>query len=189
MKIGYARVSTPDQKLDLQINALKAAGCARIFEDHGISGSDRDRPALSEALNSLQAEDQLVVWKLDRLGRSLSHLIEILEGLSDRGVHFESLTERVDTKSVYGEFTFHMIGALAQMERRLISERTKEGMDAARRKGKRLGRPYALSDEQITEARRRIEIEGQPISRVAGQFSVSHKTLVAAIGRGNKAAA
>lgn len=176
-KIGYARVSTADQCLAMQMDALKAAGCHRIFADHGASGACRHRPKLDRALAVLEPGDQLVVWKLDRLGRSLPHLIETLGGLSERGIHFESLTEKIDTTSIYGEFIFHIIGAMAQMERRLISERTRAGMEAARRRGKKLGRKPSLDEGQIEYARREREDGTQSVRQLADSFNVSEMTV------------
>ncbi|WP_081053215.1 recombinase family protein [Burkholderia territorii] len=141
MKIGYARVSTEEQSLDLQLSALKAANSDRILSDHGVSGSRFDRPGLKEALELAQAGDTLVVWRLDRLGRSLSHLVEVVSDLGKRGIEFVSLTESIDTRSSTGMLMFHMIAALAEFERALISERTRAGMAAARARGAKIGRP------------------------------------------------
>jgi len=143
MKIGYARVSTEDQHLDLQLSALKAHGCDAIFYDHGASGSRFDREGFLEALHTAQSGDTLVVWRLDRLGRSLGHLVKVIGGLEKRGVEFVSLTESIDTKSPTGMLMFHMIAALAEFERSLISERTRAGMAEARKRGAKLGRPRA----------------------------------------------
>ena len=143
MKIGYARVSTEDQHLDLQLSALKAYGCDAIYYDHGASGSRFDREGFLEALHAAQSGDTLVVWRLDRLGRSLGHLVKVISGLEKRGVEFASLTESIDTKSPTGMLMFHMIAALAEFERSLISERTRAGMAEARKRGSKLGRPRA----------------------------------------------
>ncbi|WP_080418378.1 recombinase family protein [Burkholderia ubonensis] len=144
MKIGYARVSTEEQCLDLQLSALKRAGCAAILSDYGVSGSRFDRPGLREALEMAKAGDALVVWRLDRLGRSLSHLVEVVSGLGKQGIEFVSLTESIDTRSPTGMLMFHMIAALAEFERSLISERTRAGMAAARARGAKFGRPRAV---------------------------------------------
>lgn len=180
-KIGYARVSTADQNLDLQIDALRQAGCHKIFSDHGVSGGVRHRPELDRALGSLRAGDQLVVWKLDRLGRSLAHLIEILDALKSRGVHFESLTEKIDTTSIYGEFIFHLIAAMAQMERKIISERTRAGLEAARKRGAKLGRRPSLSARQVQQAKRQREIGTQSVRQIADEFNVSEMTVYRAL--------
>lgn len=140
-KIGYARVSTDDQNLDLQINALDAAGCTRIFTDKGISGAQSERSGLTAARLALEEGDTLVVWRLDRLGRSLIHLIKLLDELGKQGVHFQSLTENLDTTSAGGRLVFHIMAALAEFERALISERTKAGMKAAKARGVHVGRP------------------------------------------------
>jgi DNA invertase Pin-like site-specific DNA recombinase len=140
MKIGYARVSTDEQNTALQHDALTAAGCDRIFTEQA-SGSLANRPALAEALRLLNGGDTLVVWRLDRLGRSLSHLITLTLNLEARGVSFQSLSEAIDTRTACGRLMFHIMGALAEFERSLISERTKAGLAAARARGAVLGRP------------------------------------------------
>ena len=145
MKIGYARVSTEEQSLDLQLLALQAAGCDMILSDHGACGSRFDRPGLHEALSVVQAGDTLIVWRLDRLGRSLGHLVEMVGGLGKRNVEFVSLTESIDTRSPTGMLMFHLIAALAEFERSLISERTRAGMVAARVRGAKIGRPRSAA--------------------------------------------
>ncbi|MGI0041000.1 MAG: recombinase family protein, partial [Nitrosopumilaceae archaeon] len=152
MKIGYARVSTDNQSLNLQIDALKEEGCIKTFKDEGISGALISRPGLKEALNSLKEGDTLVVWRLDRLGRSLQHLIEIVSSLGNKNINFKSLNESIDTTTSGGELLFHIMGALAQFERKLISERTKAGLEATKKRGKKLGRPFNLTKEQINHA-------------------------------------
>lgn len=149
MKIGYMRVSTDKQTTDLQKDALERAGCDRIHEDVGQSGMKRDRKGLEACLRGLQTGDTLVVWKLDRLGRSLSHLMSVVADLKKSGVFFESLTEKIDTNSPSGELLFHVMGALAQFERALIRERVMAGLQAAKDKGKKLGRPVSISSEAI----------------------------------------
>ncbi|GAB5469826.1 MAG: recombinase family protein [Rhodospirillales bacterium] len=176
-KIGYARVSTDDQCLDLQVDALRAAGCGRIFSDRGISGGVRERPELARALTLLQGGDVLVVWKLDRLGRSVAHLIEILEELSIRGVHFESLTEKLDTTTAFGEFAFHTMAGLAQMERKMIGERTKAGLAAARRRGVVLGRRPALEPDQVHTVQRQMKSGGASAETLAARYGVSIMTI------------
>ena len=140
MKIGYARVSTDEQNLDLQRHALEAAGCEFVFEDR-VSGAAHERPGLATALARVQPGDALVVWKLDRLGRSLVHLIHVIDGLGKVGAGFVSLSESIDTGTAGGRLVFHMMGALAEFERSLISERTSAGMKAAKRRGRHVGRP------------------------------------------------
>lgn len=177
MKIGYARVSTEEQNLDLQRQALEAAGCAEILEDHGLSGAATSRPALSSALAALRTGDVLVVWKLDRLGRSLPHLIEVITALRESGIGFCSLQEQIDTTSAGGRFYLHILAALAEFERELISERTRAGMQAARRRGVSLGRPLKLTADDIAEARALIEAKEMKQCAVAAMLGVSPKTL------------
>src|SRR3954468_3556680 len=146
MLIGYARISTQDQNLDLQRDALQKAGCEQIFTDR-VSGTKASRPGLSEALSHLRAGDTLVVWRLDRLGRSLRHLIDTVTGLQERRIGFKSLQESIDTTSG-GRLVFNIFGSLAEFEREIIKERTKAGLQAARSRGKLGGRPKALSESK-----------------------------------------
>ena len=144
MLLGYARVSTLDQTLALQQDGLTAAGCEQLYTDT-VSGSVTERPGLTQALSHLRAGDTLVVWRLDRLGRSLPHLIETVSALVHRGVGFRSLQEQIDTTTSGGKLVFHVFGALAEFERDLIRERTHAGLAAARARGRLFGRPKALS--------------------------------------------
>jgi len=176
--IGYARVSTFEQHLDLQIAALRAAGCTAIFTDHGISGTKFERPGLSEALEAVAGGGMLVVWRLDRLGRSLLDLINIVNDLGERGVEFHSLTESIDTSSSGGRLTFHIMAAMAEFERAIISERTRAGMDAARAKGRRIGRKPALSAAQKIEARAALERHGGVPDDIAAGFGIHPRTLL-----------
>jgi len=184
MKIGYARVSTDEQNLDLQRSALEAAGCERIFEDQGISGADSARSGLVAALAALGAGDVLVVWKLDRLGRSLGQLIIMIDGIGKAGAGFQSLSENIDTTTAGGRLVFHVMGALAEFERALIGERTKAGMQAAKRRGKSVGRPRKLSAHQISHARALIASGQETRSGIAELFGVDVATLRRAIGKG-----
>ncbi len=177
MIIGYARVSTDDQKLDLQVHALKAAGCERIFTDRGQSGFRFDRDGLENALLLLKPGGTLVVWRLDRLGRSLAGLVGLMERLGAAGIHFRSLNENIDTGSSGGKLMFHMMAALAEFERTLISERTRAGMAAARKRGSRLGRPKTLTDEQVRAARHNIRTQKETPEDIALKFNVSTRTL------------
>lgn len=179
MKIGYARVSTDDQNLSLQLDALDAAGCERIFEDK-VSGASTERAGLTKALAAVGSGDVLTVWRLDRLGRSLPHLIATIAGLQEKGAGFHSLTEAIDTETAGGELVFHMMGALAQFERRLIAERTRSGLVAAKRRGVKLGRKHALTPTQIKSARMLVE-QGQPVWLIADGFNVSRATLYRAL--------
>ena len=177
MIIGYARVSTDEQKLDLQIQALEALGCTKIFKDHGKTGCTFNRIGLDAALASLKPGSTLAVWRLDRLGRSLSGLVGIMEELGRRGIHFRSITENIDTSTSGGKLMFHMMAALAEFERSIISERTKAGMAAAKSRGQQLGRPKALTDEQLSQARHRILYLGFSRTRVAREMNVCPRTL------------
>ena len=147
MLVGYARVSTIDQNLDLQKDALGACGCARIFTDTS-SGAKAARPGLDEALKHCRAGDTLVVWKLDRLGRSLPHLVETVRNLVDQGVGFRSLQEAIDTTTSGGKFVFHVFASLAEFERDIIQERTKAGLSAARARGRKGGRPKGVDERK-----------------------------------------
>jgi len=175
MKYGYARVSTNDQKADLQITALKSAGCEYIFTDTA-SGSSSKRPELTRCLESLRAGDTLVVWKLDRLGRSLSQLVEVLASLQGKGIAFLSLTEAIDTESAAGRLLGHMLAALAEFERTLIVERTQAGLKAAKKRGVKLGRRPSLSDDQRKHARELLD-RGESPATVAKLLNVCRATL------------
>ncbi|ENP2198811.1 recombinase family protein [Salmonella enterica] len=155
-KIGYIRVSTNDQNTDLQRNALISAECEQIFDDK-MSGTKASRPGLKHALKRLQSGDTLVVWKLDRLGRSVKNLVILISELYERGIHFQSLTDSIDTSTPMGRFFFHVMSALAEMERELIVERTKAGLAAARAKGRTGGRPFALKPDQIDQINRLVK--------------------------------
>lgn len=177
MIVGYARVSTEEQKLDLQLQALEAAGCELVFSDHGQSGFHFERDGLETALTRLRAGDTLVVWRLDRLGRSLSALVGLMDQLGRRGISFRSLTENIDTSSSGGRLMFHMMAALAEFERSIISERTRAGMAAARARGKRLGRPRALTLQQLRHAYCSIGCKRLRPGDVAKELNVSPRTL------------
>ncbi|TWG95055.1 DNA invertase Pin-like site-specific DNA recombinase [Mesorhizobium sp. J18] len=159
------------------MKALKNAGCERIYEDYGVSGKSFDRSGLEAALATLHKGDTLVVWRLDRLGRSLTKLVELMDSLGARGIDFHSLSESIDTTSSGGRLVFHMMAALAEFERSLISERTRAGMQAARDKGKHLGRPRSLTEEQIDQAIVAVEVNGEIITDVAKRFEVSRRSL------------
>lgn len=183
--IGYARVSTDEQNPALQFDALVRVGCKRIFTDYA-SGARTNRPSLEETLGVLRKGDTLVVWKLDRLGRSLSHLIALISELETRGVAFRSLSEAIDTGTAGGRLLFHVMGALAEFERALIGERTRAGMAAARSRGVALGRPRKLSSHQVAHARRSLERELQTACEIAAGFFVSRSTLRRAVVRSLK---
>lgn len=175
MLIGYIRVSTNEQNTDLQRNALKSANCDLILEDK-ISGKSRDRPGLKKALRTLGRGDTLVVWKLDRLGRSMQHLVMLTEELRERGVNFRSLTDSIDTSTPMGRFFFHVMGALAEMERELIVERTRAGLAAAREKGRIGGRKRVMTENVIASAERMLS-KGATLHQVSLVLDISVKTL------------
>lgn len=175
MLIGYVRVSTNDQNTALQRNALESAGCVLIFEDK-ISGRVADRPGLKKLLRTLSEGDTLVVWKLDRLGRSMRHLVVLVEELRERGINFRSLTDSIDTSTPMGRFFFHVMGALAEMERELIVERTRAGLAAAKAEGRIGGRRPKFSSEQWSQMGRLIAA-GESRQRVAIIFDVGISTL------------
>ncbi|WP_435831799.1 recombinase family protein [Nonomuraea fuscirosea] len=174
--IGYARVSTAGQLLDRQITALKAAGCMRIFSDKK-SGKNAERDELAKALDYLREGDTLVVPSLDRLGRSLQDLIAIVAGLRKRGIGFRSLHEALDTTTPGGRLVFHVFAALAEFIRELIVEGTREGLEAARARGQRLGRPPAMTPEQIRHARDLLTHPGNSVSSIARLLGVSRSTI------------
>lgn len=180
MRVGYARVSTQDQKLDLQRQALQAAGCDLIFEDH-ISGTRAKRPGLDKVLAKLAPGVVVVVWRLDRLGRSLSHLVEVLKVIESKGAGFVSLNEAIDTTSASGRLVFHMMAALAEFERALIVERTQAGLAAAKARGAKLGRRRKLTPKQVTHGRALLDA-GEAGHAVAQSLGVSRATLYRAIG-------
>lgn len=180
-KIGYARVSTAEQSLALQNKALAAAGCDQVFCDEGLSGASATRPGLTEAIAALAPGDMLVVWRLDRLGRSLVHLVKLINDLAREGIEFRSLTENIDTSSSGGRLVFHIMAALAEFERSLISERTRAGMDAVRSQGHHVGRPNALSKEDRKAAIGAVLDGGEKISRVAERYHVHARTIRRAV--------
>jgi DNA invertase Pin-like site-specific DNA recombinase len=161
--IGYARVSTAEQNLALQLDTLRAAGCEEIFEDHA-SGAKADQPGLAKALGHLRSGETLVVWKLDRLGRSMAHLIETVRGLKTRGIGFRSLTEGVDTTPTGGMLIFHLFGALAQFERDLIRERTRAGLKAAEAHGRKGGCKPSVTPEKLARAQALVASEPENLS-------------------------
>jgi DNA invertase Pin-like site-specific DNA recombinase len=183
MLIGYARVSTEEQNLALQWDALTRAGCEKIFQDEGISGVTVNRPALSDALAALRPGDILVTWKLDRLGRSLAHLIDIIARLGEAEIGLRSLSEAIDTTTASGRLLFHVMGALAEFERALISERTRAGIAAARARGAVLGRPPKLTDKEAREARALLESGAVSLAELAALFEVAPLTLERALKR------
>jgi DNA invertase Pin-like site-specific DNA recombinase len=169
--IGYARVSTAEQDLALQLDALRQAGCTRIFEDRGVSGARADRPGLAQALGYVREGDTLVIWKLDRLGRSMAHLIETVNDLEKRGVGLRSITEAIDTTTPNGRLIFHLFGALGQFERDLIRERTRAGLAAAAARGRKGGRKPVVTSEKLKRARTLID-GGLTVREAAARLKV-----------------
>lgn len=181
--MGYARVSTTEQSLAPQTDALRAAGCETIFEDCA-SGARAERPGLAEALAHVRRGDTLVVWKLDRLGRSMAHLIETVRMLEDRGVGFRSLTEGVDTTTSGGTLVFHLFGALAQFERDLIRERTRAGLKAAEARGRKGGRKPVVTAEKLTRARALVA-SGLTVREASARLKIGKTSLYEALRAAN----
>jgi len=184
MLIGYARVSTQDQKLHLQQDALQQAGCEKIITDQ-VSGAQATRPGLQRVLELLRSGDTLVVWRLDRLGRSLKDLITLMGELQDQGIGFRSLQESIDTPSPGGRLIFHLFGALAEFERNLIRERTQAGLAAARARGRCGGRPPALDPEKRRLAVSLYQQRQYPVKQLCTMMGISKPTLYAYVrGKG-----
>lgn len=175
MLIGYARVSTQDQNLELQREALIKAGCQKIFEDK-LSGTCADRLGLSNALEMLRENDTLVVWKLDRLGRSVKQLVSLVSDLHNQGVQFKSLADSIDTSTPSGRFFFHVMASLAEMERELIVERTRAGLEVARKLGRKGGRKPKMTESKV-ESAKKLLASGVPPRDVAKNLGVSIPTL------------
>src|ERR671929_443464 len=171
MLIGYARVSTDDQTLDLQRDALQKAGCELIFDDM-VSGTKARRPGLEQALSHLRSGDTLVVWRLDRLGRSLRHLIETVTELQEKGIGFKSLTESIDTTTSGGKLVFHIFGALAEFEREIIRERTNAGLKSARARGRHGGRPKKLTKSKAEMARQLYQDRSHSIEEICQTLGI-----------------
>lgn len=178
MKFGYARVSTQDQNLDLQIDALTKFGCDKYFHEK-ISGKNKERPELNKLIAQLRPGDTVVVWKLDRLGRSIRDLIELVENFKLNEVNFVSIQDNIDTNSAMGRFTFNLFASLAQFEREIIRERTKAGLSSARAKGRKGGRPSGLSKEKVKVAEQ-IKVlfdSGRDIADLKETFKISQATI------------
>lgn len=182
-RVGYARVSTDDQNMDQQRDALRLSGVKSIYEEMA-SGKDVGRPELQRCLKALQAGDTLVVWRLDRLGRSLPDLVRIVVDLQSKGIGFESITEKIETMSTAGKSVFHVFAALAEFERNLIRERTQVGLVAARARGRAGGRKPKLSAQQIKEVRRLMADPSISVSQIAKRYKVSRTTLYKVAPRG-----
>lgn len=176
--IGYARISTLEQSLDLQMSALRASGCTDILTDEGYSGADFTRPGLARLLRKLRRGDTIVVWRLDRLGRSLFELLKLIRDLNERGVEFRSLSESLDTSTPGGRLLLHVLASMAEFERSLISERTKAGMAAARSRGSRIGRRPAMTNDQRRDAREAIANGSTSVQAVAKKHGIHPRTLL-----------
>jgi len=176
MKIGYARVSSDDQSLNLQRDALRQAGCERLYEEKE-SGGKADRPELLRLMEALRSGDTLVVWRLDRLGRSLKHLIATVEHLEATGVGFQSVTEAIDTTTSGGKLVFHIFAALAEFERTLIRERTRAGLKAARARGRQGGRPRTLSEDKQRMAQALRDDPQQSVAAICTALGITRTTF------------
>lgn len=177
-RIGYARVSTEEQHLDLQRDALEAAGCDAVYEDNGLSAVAAGRPGFEAALAALKRGDVLVIWKMDRAFRSLRHALDVLEMFEKKDIQFCSLTDQIDTTTPMGKCMYQIRNAFAELERNLISERTKAGMEAARKRGATIGRPRKLTPEQIALAKSTLKSHpNTPLKSLAKRLGVSQKTL------------
>ena len=186
--IGYARVSTEDQHLDLQRDALAKAGCGKTFEDKK-SGAKADRPGLVAALEYARSGDQLVVWRLDRLGRSLSDLIALVRQMDETGVQLRSLTEGIDTSTINGKLTFHLFAALAEFERALVRERTRAGLEAARARGRMGGRKHRLSPDKRRHAVELYRAKDKTVGEICKLMGISKPTLYAYVAEAGPLAA
>ena len=185
MLIGYARISTNDQNPDMQRDALKRAGCENVFMEQMSGGLD-SRHELDRTMKTLSKGDTLVVWRLDRLGRSLKHLIELTTELEERGIGLRSLTEAIDTTTASGKLTFHIFGALAEFERNLIRERTQAGLAAAKARGRKGGRPPALDDEQREEAIMLYSAKQHSVKEICQMMGISKPTLYSYVRKSEK---
>lgn len=181
-RVGYARVSTTDQSLDLQLDALTSAGCGRVYWDVA-SGATDARPGLTAALDHVRNGDTLTVWRLDRLGRSIRHLIDTVEDLRTRGVQFRSTSESIDTSTPGGELVFHVFAAMAQFERNLIRERTRAGLDAAKARGRKGGRKPSMSPAAV-ETARELRAKGNTLEQIAETLKVSRSSVIRALRKG-----
>jgi DNA invertase Pin-like site-specific DNA recombinase len=185
MLIGYARISTTDQTLDLQRDALEKAGCDQIFTDK-VSGTKAERKGLTQALSHLRPGDTLVVWRLDRLGRSLRHLIDTVTSLNDRGVGFKSLQENIDTTTSGGKLVFHIFGALAEFEREIIRERTNAGLKSARTRGRVGGRPKILSTKEVQMLRNMAADKSLAVSDICKTLGIGRTTFYRYVKAGER---
>lgn len=181
MKIGYIRVSDHEQTENLQIDALNAAHCDVIYSDHGVSGSITERKGLSDVFSALKKGDTLIVWKIDRLGRSTIHLLMMLDELRKKGIDFIAITQGIDTTTAIGRMVFGQLAVFAEFEREQIRERTKAGMQAAKKRGVHIGRPKKMTTRQIANAAKLIRSKTESISDIALKYNVTPKTLSRAL--------
>jgi len=181
MRIGYARVSTSTQNKELQLDALEDAGCQQIFTEE-VSGADSERPELDRCMDTLREGDTLVVWRLDRFGRSMPDLVGRMTSLEELGADFVSLTEGIDTTTAQGKLTFHLFGALAEFERKLAKERTMAGLEAARKRGRTGGSPAAIDDEEIPQLQALMKNPDVSTKQICDRFDVSKATLYRYVG-------
>lgn len=179
--IGYVRVSKDRQNSHLQIDALKAAGCEKIYSDHGISGTITERKGLESVLTALSEGDTFVVWKFDRLGRSTIHLLSLFDEFQKRGINFVSTTQGIDTSTVEGRIFFGQLALFAEYEREMISQRTKAGIEAARKRGKKIGRPPSLNQEQVKRIKTDYKKRCISHTKLANRFGVCERTISRAI--------
>ncbi len=186
-EVGYVRVSTADQSLDLQLQAMEKAGIAKVFKDHGVSGTLASRPALDEALAYVREGDVFTVWKLDRLGRSTKNVLEVIDRLNEAGVGFRSLTEGLDTTGPMGKAMLTVLAAFNQLERDVTVERTKAGLDAARAKGRVGGRPRVMDEKKINTARALYESGNHTVAEIASMMSVGTATVYRYLAAGKAA--
>ncbi len=182
-RVGYARVSTREQHLRMQLDALEDVGCDAIFTDQGVSGAQKNRPGLDAALAALKPGDIIAVYKLDRLGRSVLHLADLLTCFHNKGIHFCSLNEGINTTTPGGKLIFHIFSAIAEFQRDMIRENTMNGLEAARKRGKQLGRPRKLGEFEVLEAHRLMEQKAVPFKEMARRLDVSDSTLNRALKR------
>lgn len=181
MKIGYIRVSDHEQTENLQIDALNAAHCDVIYGDHGVSGSNTERKGLNDVFSALKKGDTLVVWKIDRLGRSTIHLLLMLDELRKKGIDFIAVTQGIDTTTAIGRMVFGQLAVFAEFEREQIRERTKAGMQAAKKRGVHIGRPKKLTKRQIVYAKKQLNSNNETISTLAEKYNVTSKTISRAV--------
>lgn len=182
-RIGYARVSTKDQKLRMQIDALERVGCDRIFTDHGVSGGKQKRRGLDAALKELQPDDVLIVLRLCRLGRSVAHLADLLTRFHAEGVHFCSVAEGINTTTPGGKLVYHIFAGIAEFQRDIIRENTIIGIEAARKRGKKIGRPHKLNNCEIMDAHEMIFVHGATMREAAVRYDVTPSTICRAFER------